>query len=57
MAQKSALIILAAEGAEEMEVIITGDVLARGEIRVVYAGLDGAEPVRELAENCKKSRI
>lgn len=29
-----------------MEVIITGDVLARGEIRVVYAGLDGAEPVK-----------
>uniref|UniRef100_A0A1I7TG59 D-lactate dehydratase n=1 Tax=Caenorhabditis tropicalis TaxID=1561998 RepID=A0A1I7TG59_9PELO len=43
---KHALILLAAEGAEEMEVIITGDVLERGGIRVTYAGLTGAEPVK-----------
>jgi protein DJ-1 len=40
-----ALVILA-EGAEEMEVTITVDVLRRAEIEVLLAGLDGAEPVR-----------
>ncbi|EGT52758.1 hypothetical protein CAEBREN_25608 [Caenorhabditis brenneri] len=43
---KSALVVLAAEGAEEMEVIITGDVLERGGIKVTYAGLSGSDPVR-----------
>ncbi|CAL2034985.1 CBN-DJR-1.2 protein [Caenorhabditis brenneri] len=37
---KSALIVLAPEGAEECEVIIPGDVLTRGGIQVVYAGLE-----------------
>ena len=36
----SALIVLAPEGAEECEVIIPGDVLTRGGIQVVYAGLE-----------------
>ncbi|MCK6587913.1 MAG: DJ-1/PfpI family protein [Polyangiaceae bacterium] len=40
-----ALVILA-EGAEEMEAIISVDVLRRAEIDVVLAGLDGANPVR-----------
>uniref|UniRef100_A0A8R1DVW0 D-lactate dehydratase n=1 Tax=Caenorhabditis japonica TaxID=281687 RepID=A0A8R1DVW0_CAEJA len=46
MSQKSALIILAAEGAEEMEVIITGDVLVRAGVKVTYAGLSGPEAVK-----------
>ncbi|KAF1770789.1 hypothetical protein GCK72_002612 [Caenorhabditis remanei] len=41
---KSALIILAPEGAEETEVIIPGDVLTRGGIQVEYAGLEGKCP-------------
>jgi protein DJ-1 len=40
-----ALVILA-EGAEEMEATIVVDVLRRGEVEVVLAGLAGAEPVR-----------
>jgi protein DJ-1 len=43
-AAKRALVILAT-GAEEMEVTITVDVLRRGGIEVVLAGLDGDEPV------------
>ncbi|MEZ4293384.1 MAG: DJ-1/PfpI family protein [Polyangiaceae bacterium] len=39
-----ALVILA-EGAEEMETTITVDVLRRGGIEVILAGLDGAAPV------------
>lgn len=41
----SALVILA-EGAEEMETTITVDVLRRGGVEVVLAGLDGDQPVR-----------
>lgn len=40
-----ALLILA-EGAEEMEAVITVDVLRRAEVDVTVAGLDGPEPVR-----------
>lgn len=40
----SALVILA-PGAEEMETVITVDVLRRGGIEVTLAGLDGADPV------------
>lgn len=50
---KRALIILASKGAEEMEVIITGDVLERGGIHVDYAGLDGTQPV----DCARKARI
>lgn len=41
----SALVILA-EGAEEMETVITVDVLRRAEIKVTLAGLNGAAPVK-----------
>ncbi|KAK3104938.1 hypothetical protein FSP39_013491 [Pinctada imbricata] len=40
----SAVVILA-EGAEEMETVITVDVLRRGEIDVTLAGLAGSDPV------------
>lgn len=41
---KSALVILA-QGAEEMETVITVDVLRRGGVTVILAGLDGDSPV------------
>ncbi|KAJ2943267.1 hypothetical protein O0L34_g12072 [Tuta absoluta] len=41
---KSALLILA-QGAEEMEAIVTADMLRRGGVAVTIAGLDGKEPV------------
>ncbi|XP_032232371.1 Parkinson disease protein 7 homolog isoform X1 [Nematostella vectensis] len=40
----SALVILA-EGAEEMEAVITADVLRRGKVNTVVAGLTGPDPV------------
>lgn len=40
----SALVLLA-EGAEEMETVITVDVLRRGGIDVTLAGTDGSDPV------------
>ena len=39
------VLVIFAEGSEEMEVTITVDVLRRGGLDVVLAGLDGAEPV------------
>jgi protein DJ-1 len=44
MSVPKALLILA-EGAEEMETVISIDVMRRGGIDVTVAGLDGAEPV------------
>ncbi len=40
------VLVLLAEGAEEMEHVITVDVLRRAEIEVVVAGLAGSGPVR-----------
>ncbi|KHJ89087.1 DJ-1 family protein [Oesophagostomum dentatum] len=42
---KTALLIIG-DGAEEMEAVITADVLRRGGIEVTYAGLNGAGPVK-----------
>ena len=42
---KRALLILA-EGAEEMETVISADVLRRAKVEVVIAGLDSGEPVQ-----------
>ena len=42
--EKRALVILA-PGAEEMETVISTDVLRRAKINVTLAGLDSAEPV------------
>jgi len=39
-------LLLLAEGAEEMEVVITADVLRRGGVEVVLAAIGSAEPVR-----------
>lgn len=39
------VLVLLAEGAEEIEVTITVDVLRRGGVDVVVAGLDGTAPV------------
>ncbi|XP_062505428.1 Parkinson disease protein 7 homolog isoform X1 [Corticium candelabrum] len=44
MSVRRALLILA-EGAEEMETVISADVMRRGGIEVTVAGLDGSEPV------------
>nr|XP_049707401.1 protein dj-1beta isoform X1 [Helicoverpa armigera]XP_049707402.1 protein dj-1beta isoform X2 [Helicoverpa armigera] len=44
MSNKTALVILA-QGAEEMETVITVDMLRRGGVNVILAGLDGKEPV------------
>ena len=44
MQEKRALVILA-PGAEEMETVISTDVLRRAKINVTLAGLDSAEPV------------
>lgn len=41
----SALIILA-QGAEEMETVISADVLTRGGVDVTVAGLEGTDPVK-----------
>ncbi|MEM7200377.1 MAG: DJ-1 family glyoxalase III [Planctomycetota bacterium] len=41
----SRVLLLLAEGAEEMEVTITVDVLRRAGVNVVIAGVDSAEPV------------
>lgn len=42
---KRALVVLA-EGAEEMEVVITTDVLRRAGVQVTLAGLDSSQPVK-----------
>ncbi|XP_066993999.1 Parkinson disease protein 7 [Anabrus simplex] len=45
MAQKSAVVLLA-EGAEEMEFVISADVLRRAGINVTVAGVAGTKPVK-----------
>ncbi|XP_068699362.1 protein/nucleic acid deglycase DJ-1-like [Montipora capricornis] len=47
----SALVILA-EGAEEMEAVITTDVLRRGKVKTVIGGLTGSDPV-----SCSRSVV
>ncbi|CAL1540346.1 unnamed protein product [Lymnaea stagnalis] len=46
MASVSTALVFLAEGAEEMETVITVDVLRRGEVDVVLAGIDGDGPVK-----------
>ena len=49
--EKKALVILA-PGAEEMETVISTDVMRRGKINVTVAGLDSADPV-ECSRNVR----
>jgi len=46
MSTKPKALLLVAQGSEEMEAVISIDVLRRGGIEVTVAGIDGKDPIR-----------